>query len=404
MAPYLQDNNVLQNLPAHPAKFEVLDKPKSAIPRPISVANYQPGRTIVDEHLTYEYDYLRPNFPEVQWDEIKEVPYTDKGLQGHPEFENLLADATDIFDYNPKIGTEIHGVNLAKLTNAQKNDLARLIATRGVVFFRNQVDLDINAQRELGAYFGTLHKHATTSVPRQEGLEDVHVVFMDKGSKDMRAMFTPTFLWHSDVTYEVQPLSYTSLKVVSGPPRGGGGDTLWSSQYAAYDALSPHMQKYLEGLTAIHSAEMQANDSRSSGRPVRREPVITEHPLIRTHPVTGWKSLFYNPGFVTKIKGIPKVESDHICSYLSEIIATTQEGHVRFQWGKNDVAFWDNRVTNHTATYGFAPHRRHAVRVACQGERPVFDPSGKSQEEEFGVKWGLPPVNKDGSGQSNYND
>lgn len=143
----------------------------------------------------------------------------------------------------------------------------------------------------------------------------------------------------------MQPPSYTSLKLLTGPTRGGGGDTVWSSQYAAYDALSPHMQTYLKGLTALHSAEMQANDSRALGRPVRREPVTTEHPLIRTNPVTGWNALFFNPGFVTKIVGVPKTESDAIIRYLTEVITTTQEMHVRFQWGKNDVAFWDNRST-----------------------------------------------------------
>lgn len=146
------------------------------------------------------------------------------------------------------------------------------------------------------------------------------------------------------MTYELQPPSYTSLKLLSGPPRGGGGDTLWTSQYAVYDALSSHMQKYLEGLTALHSAELQAEGSRALGRPVRRDPVTTEHPIIRTNPVTGWKSVFFNPGFVTDIVGVPKVESKAIIQYLNEIITTTQEIHVRFQWQKNDVAFWDNRV------------------------------------------------------------
>lgn len=194
------------------------------------------------------------------------------------------------------------------------------------------------------------------------------------------------------------------LKVLTGPPRGGGGDTLWSSQYAAYDILSPGMQTYLKGLTALHSADMQANDSRALGRPVRREPVTTEHPLIRTNPVTGWNSLFFNPGFVTKIIGIPKGESDAIVAYLTDVVATTQEAHARFQWNVGDVAIWDNRTTNHTATYGFTPHRRHAVRVAAQAERPVLDAAGKSQEEELNALFGLPAVNKDGSRQSNYND
>jgi alpha-ketoglutarate-dependent taurine dioxygenase len=147
------------------------------------------------------------------------------------------------------------------------------------------------------------------------------------------------------VTYEVQPPSYTSLKLLTGPTRGGGGDTIWSSQYAAYDALSSHMQTYLKGLTALHSADMQAQNSRAIGRAVRREPVTTEHPLIRTNPVTGWNALFFNPGFVTKIVGVPKIESDSIIRYLTEMISTTQEMHVRFQWRRNDVAFWDNRST-----------------------------------------------------------
>jgi taurine dioxygenase len=310
-----------------------------------SVSSYIPGRTALENHDNYDYDDLKPSFPDKHWPPLEEVPYNDKGLLGDPTFKNILANATDVFDYNPKIGTEIYGVDLANLSDAAKNDLALLIATRGVVFFRNQKNFDIDAQRKIGAYYGTLHKHATTAVPKRGDLDDVHVVYTDEKSKDQRAMFTPTFLWHSDVTYELQPPSYTSLKVLTGPPGGGGGDTLWSSQYAAYDTLSAPMQKYLESLTALHSSHIQAEGSQALGRTVRRDPIITEHPIIRSHPVTGWKSLFFNPGFVTKIVGIPKVESDMIISYLNEVVATTQEMHVRFQWGKDDVAFWDNRIT-----------------------------------------------------------
>lgn len=146
------------------------------------------------------------------------------------------------------------------------------------------------------------------------------------------------------MTYELQPPSYTSLKLLTGPPSGGGGTTLWSSQYAAYDSLSPAMQTYLSSLSALHTADMQAADSIRGNRPVRRDPVTTVHPLIRVHPVTGWKSLFYNPGFVTKIVGVPRLESDHIIGYLNELVAMTNELHVSFDWGKDDVAFWDNRI------------------------------------------------------------
>ena len=168
--------------------------------------NYVPGRTTVTHHDdTYEFEHLRPRFPVITWPALKEIPYTDKGCLGDVNFRNLLSSATEVFDYNPKIGTEIHGVDLANLTDLQKNDLARLIATRGVVFFRNQKNFGIEEQRALGQYFGQLHKHATTAVPRQEGLEDVHVVYTGEGSPDLRSLFSPTFLWHSDVSTSRHP-------------------------------------------------------------------------------------------------------------------------------------------------------------------------------------------------------
>lgn len=186
MAPSLEEPvDIVNNIP-HPLKT--------------SAKRYLPGRSPVESHEDYEHEDLRPHFPNVTWEPLTEVPYEDKGLLGHPEFKNLFEAATDVFDYTPKIGTEVHGIRLKSLSDDQKNDLARLIAVRGVVFFRGQDDFDIEAQRELGRYFGTLHKHATTAVPRRPGLEDVHVVFTDGNSKDQRALFTPTFLWHSDVS------------------------------------------------------------------------------------------------------------------------------------------------------------------------------------------------------------
>ena len=199
MAPFMQESSIYPTY----ASTEKLNGTLLSSPSPIKKQNhlvYEPGRSNIEDDSDYEHDNLRPIFPKVHWEPLTEVPYHDRGLQGDPQFRNLLADATDIFDYNPKIGTEIHGVNLARLTNAQKDDLARLIAIRGVVFFRDQKDLDIEAQRQLGEYFGKLHKHATTSVPRRGDLDDVHVVYADKKSKEQRANFTPTFLWHSDVS------------------------------------------------------------------------------------------------------------------------------------------------------------------------------------------------------------
>lgn len=105
------------------------------------------------------------------------------------------------------------------------------------------------------------------------------------------------------------------------------------------------MQTYLKTLTALHSAETQASDARAAGHPPRRAPVTTEHPLVRTNPVTGWNSLFFSPAFVTRIVGVPDLESGAIIKYLTDVVVSTMDVHARFQWGEEDVAIWDNRVT-----------------------------------------------------------
>ena len=192
MAPFLQET-----IPEH-FNGDADSLTKAAPESSIKSAEYrEPSSDSQDE---YEYSHLLPSFPDISWPPIREVPYHDKGLRGDPNFNRLLSASTDHFDHLPKIGTEVCGVQLDQLNDDQKDDLARLIAVRGVVVFRNQTNFSIDNQRELGNYFGTLHKHATTSVPRQSGLEDVHVVYTDGTSQDMRAVFKPSFLWHSDVS------------------------------------------------------------------------------------------------------------------------------------------------------------------------------------------------------------
>ncbi len=184
--------------------------------------------------------------------------------------------------------------------------------------FRNQ-SINIHEQLELARYWGPLHKHATTPIPKEPGLEEVHgslfptllsyskswgeapgnlallpQIVVYRTSSARANPFPSTDLWHSDVSYELQPPSTTSLKLLTSPE--AGGDTLWSSGYALYSSLSPGLQVYLEGLSALHSAVAQADGARAAGIPVRREPIETVHPVIRVHPATGWKSVYVNPG------------------------------------------------------------------------------------------------------------
>jgi len=348
---------------------------------------------------SYEFDQYRPFYPVVDWEPLIEHDYDDRGNYGDPEYKNLVQGVkkTDIL---PALGTLLEGVDLETLTNAQKDDLARLVAFRGVVFIRNQKNFDIQDQLNLGRHWGKLHKHATTSIPKQQGLEQVHVVFGDQNSPQKQASYSPLKQFHSDVTFEIQPPGYTSLKVITNPENGG--DTIWTSQYAAYDTFSKSFQEYLEKQSAVHSAFEQANGAARAGLHVRRTPIDTVHPIVRTHPVTKWKALFVNPGFTRSIIGIPKVESDAVLQLLFQTITTVPENTLRWKWRKDDVAIWDNRSTTHSATFDYWPGTRHALRVTPHAERPVYN-GGRSRQECLDEKNGI-LRNKDGSIPLGYND
>ncbi|KAF7986465.1 hypothetical protein HWV62_31247 [Athelia sp. TMB] len=320
-----------------------------------------------DGDETYQFKQFKPHFPELSWPPLEEIPVKDRGLFADAGKKNLFAAATKVKHLTPAIGTEIVGVDLRQLTDAQKDELALLVGERGVVFFRDQ-DIDIHQQLELARHFGPLHKHATTPVPKEPGLEEVHVVYNDKSRRPDPASFSKLELWHTDVSYEVQPPSTTSLKVITGPEYGG--DTIWSSGYALYSSLSRGFQQYLEGLTALHSAVAQADGARAAGLPVRREPIETEHPVVRVHPATGLKSVYVNPGFTRRIVGVPKAESDAILTFLFHQIGENPDFQVRFHWTPNAIAFWDNRVVTHSATFDFWPATRHALRATPHGEKP----------------------------------
>ncbi|KAF9565351.1 alpha-ketoglutarate-dependent sulfonate dioxygenase [Agrocybe pediades] len=320
-----------------------------------------------DGDAGYKYADYKPSFPNVSWEPLKEIEVVDRGLHADPAKASLFSTASRVKHLTPAIGTEIEGIDLRQLSDTQKDELALLIAERGVVFFRDQ-EINIHEQLDLARYFGPLHKHATTPIPRI-GLEEVHVVYNDASRRPDPSAFSKLELWHSDVSYELQPPSATSLKVITGPEVGG--DTLWSSGYALYSSLSAGFQAYLEGLSAVHSAAAQADGNRAAGLPVRRQEVETVHPVVRVHPVTGWKSVYVNPGFTRRIVGVPKAESDAILNFLFHQIGENPDFQVRFKWEVNSVAIWDNRIVTHSATFDFWPATRHALRATPHGEKPT---------------------------------
>ncbi|GAB9476562.1 Poly adp-ribose [Globisporangium polare] len=322
-------------------------------------------------HHKVAHPELLSVFPDTTYPPIPELPYEDRALKADPTFKNLLAgDATTITHLSPKIGSEIAGIQLHELSDAQKDELALLIAHRGVVFFRDQA-IDIDQQLDLGRYFGPLHIHQNLGHP--EGYPEV--VSVENSVEKSQALlahqrYEPTNLWHSDTSNERQPPSYTIFKLLTSPDVGG--DTLWASGYEAYERLTPPFQKFLEGLTAIHSSKLQWEGAVAAGFNVRRPWVESEHPIVRTHPATGRKALYVNAAFTTRIPQLSAVESDAVLRLLYKHVAEGHEFQVRYRWTQNAVAIWDNRVTFHYATFDYLPGNRHAVRVTPHGEIPYL--------------------------------
>ncbi|KAJ6498329.1 alpha-ketoglutarate-dependent sulfonate dioxygenase [Mycena vulgaris] len=333
----------------------------------------------------YKFSHLLPTFPLVSWGP---APFydniVDKGLSVSKEtgWQNgALASrkGVTIIELTPAIGTEIHGVDLRTLTAQEKNEIALLSAERGVVVFRDQADFTLQDQTDFVAYFGPLHRHGSSGMPEKVELGHVHVVYKDSGKRAPPGGFSKIELWHTDVSYEVQTPGLTSFKMLTNPP--SGGDTLFASAYALYDALSPGFRAFLETLTAVHSGLAQGNKEQL--RHQRRPPIETEHPVVRVHPVTGWKSLYVDPASTRYIVGIPKGESEMLLNYLWTLSATAVDAQVRVRYEENTVVLWDNRSVIHAATFDFWPYRRHAIRVMSIAEKPA---SVLEAEKLWGIK------------------
>ena len=181
--------------------------------------------------------------------------------------------------------------------------------------------------------------------------------------------------WHTDVTFSPTPPLAGILAAKRLPATGG--DTLWSSSSAAYESLSEPMRGFLDGLTAQHSvaksfpAERWANDPAAKERyerAIAKHPPVN-HPVIRTHPVSGRKGLFVNEGFTTHINELPAPESQAVLAFLFAHVGRP-ELTVRWKWRVDDVAFWDNRVTQHYAIADYLPERRTMHRATVNGDRP----------------------------------
>ena len=270
-------------------------------------------------------------------------------------------DTITVDKLTPIIGAEVDGVDLAQpLGNRQIDELHRALAENLVIFFRDQ-HLSEDQHLAFGRLFGDLHIHP--AAPSVAGKPELMIIHADKDSPRANGEG-----WHSDVSCDPEPPMGSILYIKKCPPRGG--DTLFASMYAAYEALSDRMKTYLDGLKAEHSGDHYRGQYANYGIADKAEYPRAEHPVVRIHPVTGRKALYVNKGFTRRLIGVPLDESEGILNYLYEHKANPLF-QCRFRWQENSIAFWDNRCVQHHAMWDYWPHTRSGNRVTVKGDRPV---------------------------------
>ena len=259
------------------------------------------------------------------------------------------------------LGAEISGVDLAQeLSEVTIAAIRQALLDHQVIFFRDQA-LTPERHVAFGRRFGPLNIH-----PYVAGMADHPEVMEVIKEPEDRSNFGGG--WHSDMSFLERPAIGSILYAVETPEFGG--DTLFASQAAAFEALSPGLQATLEGLSAVHSAAREYSSQGHSAQK-RKSMAIAEadglvgeyvHPMVLAHPESGRKALYVNPAFTLRIEGWKTRESKALLDYLFE--HCRYEGFTcRFSWRPGSVAVWDNRSVWYFALNDYPGQRRHMRRV-----------------------------------------
>jgi taurine dioxygenase len=303
----------------------------------------------------------------VAWPDALIQSNTDHADNSAPNEMNEHTMSLHIVPLSCALGAQIRGVDLSQaLSTEHRNAIEQALLQHQVLFFREQ-PLTPQQQARFAANFGDLHIHPIyPNVPEQP-----EVLILDTAVTDVR----DNAIWHTDVTFLPTPALGAVLSAKQLP--AFGGDTLWASGIAAFEALSRPMQALLDGLTATHDftrsfpLERFGNTAEDLARweETRRKNPPLSHPVVRTHPVSGRKALFVNEGFTSRINELEATESEAVLKLLFAH-ATRPEFTIRWRWQENDVAFWDNRVTQHYAVDDYRPQRRVMHRATILGDAP----------------------------------
>ena len=272
----------------------------------------------------------------------------------------------------PACGAEVVGLDLADPSGAAMPLIHQALADHAVLFFRDQ-HLTPTQQLEVTQRFGAILR-----VPYIRHLDQYPDIIAVLKEAEERNISTFGGTWHSDFSFLEEPPSLTLLYALELPELGG--DTLWASQYAAYEALSPGMRTMLDPLRAIQSAWPHGTNGPAAGSAVSRsigmvrgDPAADREiaqPVVRVHPVTGRKALFVNPVYTQRFEGMSEAESRPLLQYLFAH-ATRAEFTCRLRWAPGTLAVWDNRCLLHLAINDYDGSRRLLHRTTVAGQRPV---------------------------------
>ena len=269
-----------------------------------------------------------------------------------------------IIPITPLIGAEIKNIDLKNnLTEVNVKQIRSAFLNHSVLFFRDQ-KLSIDEQKVFGKYFGDLHIHPARDRNGIEGHPEI--LYINAGPDTSRVNGDD---WHSDVSCDQEPPMGSILRIFEAP--NNGGDTLFASMYAAYDALSEPMKRFLGPLTAVHDGGPNYIDRAKRAGIYKPDKVFpaNSHPIIRTHPETGKKAIYVNKIFTQTIDSVSKDESKAILEFLYQHIAKPAF-QCRFKWEENSIAFWDNRCALHHAMWDYYPEVRRGYRVTIKGDKP----------------------------------
>ena len=271
----------------------------------------------------------------------------------------------ELFHLSPCIGTEVLGIDLsADLDDGTIQALADLLVERKVIFFRDQ-PIDMAQHVAFAARFGELEVHPFTANDATFP-EVIHLI----NDRDHPPYIN---VWHSDVTWRAEPSLGSILRARLVPEVGG--DTLFANMEAAYDGLDEETRTRIDSLEAVHDNEGFLDGMKRQGatdeavEAMRRKYPPSVHPVVRTHPVSGRKSLYVNRAFTRRIVDMAPDESEALLEKLF-LQAWIPDYQCRFRWRPDSLAFWDNRAAQHYAAADYWPERREMERVTIIGDRP----------------------------------